>query len=249
MKKLIFIVCAVAAWCAFGVPPLARVEREKRELKLRINMRSSVASMAQVFFDLGQGFREPDSAYKDVLPRPAFEDLDFAVLPTKILAIRFDPFTTAGEMTVGSAALINGSGKILHQFALEDFAPGNQIKSLQQTPEGLKIVTDTPAPDPWLKVKLASPLDFSRLGRLTPGVWAKILGGHALAALCVVGLAMILDRALRRSWGRDWLNFSLPPGEEIEWIPVALYLYMGCVLAILAASTFYLEQMLFKILL
>ena len=81
---------ASSGW-RLGSAPNPRQSQRRPAAELVIEMRASVPSQAEVYFDTGRGFNEAESAVQVVLADPIGQQLFFS-MPTKtIRSIRFDP--------------------------------------------------------------------------------------------------------------------------------------------------------------
>jgi hypothetical protein len=154
----------------------------------QVRLASSNGGMVQLFYDIGHGFNETDSARLDIEAgdRPVL--LRFPLPPGEYRALRFDPLDRAATLTLGQARIVSTSGAVIRTFAPEAFTPANQIATLEVHGGDLTIVTTPGANDPNLRVAMSGPL------KLEPPVTRELAAKarRFLPFLAVVGAAMFL---------------------------------------------------------
>ncbi|MBI4244677.1 MAG: hypothetical protein HY606_11355 [Planctomycetes bacterium] len=138
------------------------------KLVFEVELESSVQGTAQLFYDVGNGFNENDSARVYLSTIPKKYDFSFELPRHKLRGFRFDPIDRESSITISHARIITPgylavSSKVIHSFAPEDFKAGNQIKSILIDGEMVRINTVEEANDPTLIFSLKEPISFKIL--------------------------------------------------------------------------------------
>ncbi len=127
----------LAALLAMG----AAVTRRETHYELRVEISSSVSSQAQLFYNIGQGYREQDSATQATRASLGgeFQQLAFPLPTTALYALRFDPLNSAGHLVVKNIEVRTRRGTVF-RFSPADLKAMNQIASVR-TNDGKVEVT------------------------------------------------------------------------------------------------------------
>jgi hypothetical protein len=123
---------------------------------LRLEVKSSVSSTAQVFFDIGRGISEEDSVAVPFIAGRNFQTLTFPLPDQPVRVLRFDPLTEPGSMVIRKATLLNDNGR--EPIPLQTLRPKNEIASMRFGPDGLVIETLPQAHDPQTQFELRYPI-------------------------------------------------------------------------------------------
>jgi hypothetical protein len=126
---------------------------------LSIVAKSSTDSNAQVFYDIGNGFQEEDSAKTIVKKSSDFGQLSFQIPAGPINGLRFDPLDCEGTLEIKQITIEGAEGvvhKLDHRKVLK---PVNEM-SLQNS-ENRTVLAHAPAgsTDPIISIALSEPLD------------------------------------------------------------------------------------------
>src|SRR4051812_14262800 len=78
--------------------------------RFEVTVTSTQRGIAQLFYDIGQGIREEDSARALVDGSPAKQTLRFDLPAGRYLALRFDPLDRQSSMTVSDPVIRNSIG-------------------------------------------------------------------------------------------------------------------------------------------
>ena len=139
-------------------------------------MSSSVASIAQVFFNMGRGENEEDSDHTTLTPSTVLRTYRFRVPPGETLrSLRFDALDGEGQVRIASGAVITSSGAVLQQFSPSDFLPRYQFVKAGEDAVAATFVTARSPGQPWdpmLSVRLDQPI---RAASASPHAARKIL--------------------------------------------------------------------------
>lgn len=164
-------------WFAHGVRDAVRDERGPN--RLDVPMRVERVAIAELFYDIGAGTRQEDSARVVVAPSPAGGALrmaSFEVPRTAVKGLRLDPIAFAGRFAIGAPRWTTATGRVLAQVPLEAVKPQIQIANLQREGTWLEGETVPGANDPQLMIELTTPLPEG--GVVWPwgrGVWLVAL--------------------------------------------------------------------------
>lgn len=179
------------------IPFLPAAKDRPTYFVLEAEVRSSVASYLQVYFDSGTGYEEAES-YRVPLARSDTAELYRLPLPRGTLqALRLDPGEREGVVTIESLRVVMpyGRGRTL---PLSELKPVQQIETVREKQGHVEIVTSPGANDPQLQLTLAPPLvlQTTKWDRLS-GFWTRVGGMFAIMGL----LLFALDRAPRlQAW-------------------------------------------------
>lgn len=201
---------------------------DAQALFLRVNMRSSISSAAQVYYDLqGFGFNEKHSASVTTTSGERFRNYAFKLPNKPIYALRFDPLTTGGTVRIGEIHITNLFGEVIRKMEGREITPRNQIRSIHAYDDGLEATAAEEANDPQLSLPLASPLNLEGALPFPLGRWllALLIEGLAICFVALVGIR------LWGKWGRLFLEGLASPFVQ-ETLPL---LYLGTALGMILA--------------
>ncbi len=117
--------------------------------------------MAQLFFDVGKGMNEADSARLPITASSDYATLRFPLPSATIRALRFDPINGPGTFSVRRAYIEHSFGVLIRQFAGSDLVALNQIASRADVGSEVKFATVPGANDPMLQIAVRDPIDLS----------------------------------------------------------------------------------------
>jgi hypothetical protein len=208
-----------------------------------MQMSSTRASLAQLFFDSGRGFNEQDSSVVPVYSRDLhdFNTLRFDLPRRTLTALRFDPLTTEGSFIIRDVTVTEGARSIL-RFGPPDLIPLNQIASHQTFSNGAVFSTTSKANDPGLTLRLRAPIALRRIVILEDvrrliALWIGLaLLGFVVTRPVFLPLRNATDSALDRAWSlfeRGSQQFS---NDFLQLDASAMAFYTACVLVFLGAS-------------
>jgi len=130
------------------------------QLYLKVSMKSSVDSIAQVFYDIGDGLNEKDSISCTVSKNRGLQVLRFPLPRKPIQYIRFDPLIVEGNFSLREIQLVDESGCLIQSIDLQAVKPLQQISSIRIENDLLVATTSSKANDPMLYLDLAYPLSL-----------------------------------------------------------------------------------------
>jgi hypothetical protein len=129
--------------------------------ELVVEITSTADSVAQVYYDLGHEFNEPDSITAPVKASSGFQELRFPLPRAPIVKLRFDPLMVAGTVTIRRMRILESGGKTVREFAPREILNLTDIRERAETPETLRLTTFDNAKDPAVYVPFAQPLEIA----------------------------------------------------------------------------------------
>src|SRR5947209_18698451 len=80
----------------------AALFRREVRYELLVEVSCPISSQAQLFYDVGHGYREEDSSTQLITASPSgkFRQLAFPLPPATIHDLRFDPLNSAGHLVI-----------------------------------------------------------------------------------------------------------------------------------------------------
>jgi hypothetical protein len=199
-------------------------------LFLKVSMSSTVSSIAQVYYDLGQGLNEKHLLQMDVMHQEDLRRYRFKLPNAPIYELRFDPLATSGNVRIGEIKVTNAFDKVIREIDLRQVRPVKQIKSIQLVHNGLDVSAAEGADDPQLAIDLNGYLNFE--GRLPFPFKEWLLKLAIEAALCFMIVSVFL--LAWRKWGNRFLEF-LDSSFVQEKLPL---IYLGTASGLILAMGF-----------
>src|SRR3954454_22250828 len=92
----------------------AAISRRETRYELRVEISSPISSQAQLFYDIGQGFREENSSTQMIAASTSgrFQQLAFPLPAATIYALRLDPLNAAGRVAIRDIYIRNRRGAV-----------------------------------------------------------------------------------------------------------------------------------------
>jgi hypothetical protein len=202
-----------------------------------VEMRSDTNATAQLFYDVGRGLNEADSAGLPVDESNTYATLHFPLPRATIRALRFDPINGPGTFSVRHVYIESWFGYIERQFGHGDLVALNQIATSADTGSELQFSTTPAADDPMLQVVLRDPIAVSSSS------WTRIafLLVELLACLLVTAVIALVYSSARScaafvSQALDRLAVAVGDPAFIVVDRVAIGFYLGVLTVFLLAS-------------
>jgi hypothetical protein len=200
--------------------------------RLTMEMSASRPSVAQLFYDVGRGFNEQDSATAQITSNSltSFQHLTFLLPEKKLLGLRFDPLTNEGRVIIRKVVLENRN-TVLKTFPVSQITSFNQIANRTERGNEVEFSTVSGANDPGLRILTGKPIrlrggfasrDFLRLG---------IMNG-CLVCPCLLLLAS--KRKIRSIVGKllqvvQTIAGRFPDGSFLNVDAFAVLVYIGLI--------------------
>lgn len=125
---------------------------------LYVSIKSSVNAIAKVYYDIGNGLNETDSATLTINKGEKFHALRFLLPKKPIRYIRFDPLDTGGSFSINDIGLMDKTGQLIETINLKSVKPLRQISTFIIKDYILSAATDVNAKDPMLYLDMQYPL-------------------------------------------------------------------------------------------
>ena len=192
-RLFLIAVCGLSGSAAYIVD-----SERLRAPELVVEMRSDTTNTAQVFYDLGLGMSEADSAHTQVSASTTYSALHFPLPNRRLRALRFDPIAGAGTFSIRRAYVTDPFGDVVRQFQAKDLVALNQIASRADSNSEVRFSTVPGANDPMLQIVLPEPLSpspwtFTRVVHMLTGLALAL----SLTALAGAAYFLILNRQIR----------------------------------------------------
>ncbi len=181
-----------------------------------VTVTSSQRGVAQLFYDIGNGIREEDSAHALVDGGGATQTLHFDLPAGRYAALRFDPLDRPSDMTVANATIMDTAGTVVKTFTATDFVADQQIteiKPLNSRQLHLELAKD--GNDPITHLKLSEPMNLQPdLARLWPAIRRITVPTFFAIVALLAAMSFVSDRAWRRL--RGWVGaLAARPGRAV----------------------------------
>jgi hypothetical protein len=172
-----------------SIPLIAKSLSKASSFSFEITLQSSAQGYAQIFYDIGGGFRETDSARVPIAKSSVPTVNRFPIPNGNYRALRFDPIDREASVTFSGVKILDSSGKVIKFFSASQFRAGNQISSLKTDGESVQMTTVAGAYDPILDIALDAPFSLKKADR-----------GQMLAKMGGMFLVIFVP-----CWGLLWL--------------------------------------------
>lgn len=197
-------------------------------LALIVEMRADTPGSAQLFYDLGDGFTEPDSATSPVAGTNSYTTLQFALPRYKIHSFRFDPMSGRGTFSIRRAYVIDAADRVVKEFAAADLIANNQIAARTEAGPEVTFTTAADASDPSLRIGQAEPVEPAWLSSATVTRLLLPAGIAVLTALAIGAAAFALGQL---AWPRRLLDRLAATVSDATFVVVDRFA-VACGLAI-----------------
>lgn len=128
-------------------------------LFLQVSMSSSASSIAQVYYDLGQGMNENHSQQVQTTRREDLRQYRFKLPNKKIYDLRLDPMITGSKVRIGDIGVTDAYGNLLREISLRQLKPIDPYRTIYED-DGLEIVFPEDNKDPKIAIPLKEALNF-----------------------------------------------------------------------------------------
>ncbi|AOS44978.1 hypothetical protein Verru16b_02047 [Lacunisphaera limnophila] len=136
-------------------------------LSLEFDVTSDAPSVAQVFWDSGQGLREADSARQNHEPHRGLQTLRFTLPEGPLRALRFDPRDNPGGVEIRGIRLVDAGQRTRAVLPLDSLRTERDIARWETTPDSLRLQT-TPTGRDAVTVFTPAAVERINLARLSP---------------------------------------------------------------------------------
>jgi hypothetical protein len=206
-----------------SIPFLPLAAPATAKLNFEITIKSNAAGSAQLFYDIGHGINEVDSARAKIENNGAPQFLSFPLPPGAYRSFRLDPIDNTAELILSEALIRASDGRVVLRIPIRDFTADNQISSLIAQGNTLSVITTPNAVDPNLGIQLAAPFELGTTISQNLRAGLKIALGVFIFVLAAVWFLARSLNSLRRGW--TWL--AARPLRAVS---------LGALLAVIASS-------------
>ena len=154
------ILCAALVLTVVASTPLMMKRLSALDFVFEVRLQSSTQGVAQIFYDIGKGMREEDSAQVQIAQSTAPTIYRFRLPSGELYALRFDPIDREGAVTFSDAKILDSHGKLIKNIAGSQFRAAQQISSLLIANDSVRMITVPRANDPMLAVVLDAPISL-----------------------------------------------------------------------------------------
>lgn len=207
-----------------------------------VSGRTPAPTTAEVFFDFGDGIHPDQSSSQPIgSPQGVWTELKFALPVGNLQGLRFDP--TGNDVTSSwkDARLEDEEGRVLHRFAPEDFAPGQQIAQLTRENGIVTIVPPPGSFDSTTYLTLRHPVSLPDVSLAGQRLQEQPKIRQSVGALLLALLGVLLARTVYVRRPAPSSEAGVRPPSSILRQPPARWLEMA-VLAYAALSITYFRR-------
>ena len=155
MKHNLFIIITTFL-LALAVAIYLQLEYPERQLVVSAKCKNETP--AQIFYNIGQGFNEKDSAHYCWLNSDQYQNATFDLPSSTIKQLRLDPFLNSGSIIIKKAYILQNNVKII-QFNLdEQILLIKDLKIESSSENELSLINTEKSTDPIIHFKLKNPL-------------------------------------------------------------------------------------------
>jgi hypothetical protein len=177
------------------IPFHSGAKPDSRPFALEVALSSSVAGLVKVYYDIGHGFHESDSAELTLAKTNLAQTYRFPLPDATYHSIRFDPVDGPGTLTLeANLRITSDRGRLVRTIPLTDLQALDQVESLRAVDGRLEVVAAPAANDPQLLITFSPPL---RLAAPFRNLIAPVLPGILGVFAAVSALLLLLDRVPR----------------------------------------------------
>jgi hypothetical protein len=127
--------------------------------RLRVPLRTSNDGVAELYYDVGSGFKKSQRSSRPVRSSSVMQKVDFD-LPSgvQITRLRLDPLNGAGTFDIGRAEVIGPDGRRATTIETTAYKVQHQLSVLSQSANVLSVYSPPASLDPILLITLPRPL-------------------------------------------------------------------------------------------
>lgn len=173
--------------------------------RLTFRVQTEEPTRIQVFYDLGRGFNESDSAVLRLGATLTPRTLEFALPPSEIRAVRLDLTDGSTVVSFGDVMIVSPRGQRL-MLASEGFGRSENIQQIVPAPDRLsRVIPEPGAEDPSLVYALPVPhrLSVSWADRVIGNLWFALGFGVAVAGVGALVAKAFAQQARLKVWCRS----------------------------------------------
>jgi hypothetical protein len=199
-----------------------------------VTARSSLAGMAQLYYDNGSGMNETDSVRLPVEGGNRDVDYKFRLPHGTYSFLRFDPTDRASNvMILSQLRIVNHAGQLIRAIEPNQVKASQQIERLDPGPASVSLTTASTGTDPILTVELGEPLVLKGFMRDS---WRTFARRFLLWFLLASSLGLLLSAAFRSGkvtaaalhWGAKIRTWSTGHPQQAVLVVAILFVILSC---------------------
>jgi hypothetical protein len=153
-----------------------------------VDVAANVGGIAKIYYDIGRGLTEEDSALVHLKPSVEPVALYFPLPEGRYRELRFDPLESGATVVFARARIVASGNATVRSFASRDFLPNDQIAAVTIKGELAEMHPKPGMTDPNLTLQFNPPLVLKYGWKQhLRSVWGSLLVGSLLCFLLVVG--------------------------------------------------------------
>lgn len=159
---------------------------------LELRLQSEKSGYVQVYYDIGAGFNEADSARFPITRGTEPAGFRFPLPAARVRALRIDPINNDGTVTLERPRVLDDDGREKRVVGTGELEPLYEIETSRSDERGWTLRPVPGAQDPQLLVRFQPPLDL----REPTGRRIAALALHLVPVpMLVIALLLVLDRS------------------------------------------------------
>lgn len=141
---------------AFAAALFLQLEYPARQLVVSAKCKNETP--AQIFFNIGQGFNEKDSAHYCWLDSDEFQDATFDLPKRTIKQLRLDPFLNNGSIKITDAYILENDFRLLDFNLDEQILLIRDLEIESSSENEVSLINSENSTDPIIHLKLKNPI-------------------------------------------------------------------------------------------
>jgi hypothetical protein len=189
MKKQLFITFTLSVILSVSYALYHAHARSFITLSLHLSAYTTLKRpILQLFFDIGQGFREDDSHKFLLFPQNTSQKLVYTIQRKVIYGLRLDYLNGPGSVLLHDMRFLSTSGDEILSISIPENVNANQTFIFHPTPGTVALISTPSANDPFVYIPFSEPF-LSPAGDFDP---AQVYFGIKTFCALFVGISLIL---------------------------------------------------------
>ena len=200
----------------------------------QVTARSTLAGIAQLYYDTGSGMNETDSARLPVEGGNREVDYKFRLPHGTYSFLRFDPTDRASNvMILSQLRIVTQAGQLIRAIEPTQVKASQQIERLEPGPASVSLTTASTGTDSILTVELGEPLV---LKSFTQDSWRTFARRFLLSFFLASSLGLLLSAVFRPvkvtttalHWGAKMRTWFTSHPQQAVLVVAALFVILSC---------------------
>ena len=159
---------------------------------LSVTIAAPGPTLGQLFFDVGSGYREQDSARAQI--SASKRRYEFAIPSTTIRGLRLDPGVIGGRYIIQSPEVLRSDGNVVATLSLASLSCLNQIAVVELDAYHAVLDSPTASNDPFFCINLPSPLVLQPFVATMSSLATRSVANWLIGLLVVIGIEQLARR-------------------------------------------------------